>query len=282
MKIIFFWLVLLITPKLFGQKIKGQILDKETNTPLPFVQIGVANKNLGTLSDEDGFFIINSSKLNDSDTLIFHYIGYEKIKKSIAIIKTSHLKIYLRKTVYALPEINIKGSSLTKNKFFGYKKTNSKNQITGWTLFDVTSMENPIGERGSLIKIKGKTALLKSMNFHIANNEYDSVQFRIHLYSIKNNLPHKEITPTNIFIKTIKKFGWIKVPLNHLNIIVEEDIIATVEWVKAWKEKPPENIGLHLSVGLFGGFYARDYRHQSYWKTYKIGHTGIFLTAKTN
>jgi len=61
-----------------AQFISGKILDASTQQPLPYVNIGVLNKNLGTVSDEYGDF---SLKLNPElllDTLRFSMIGFGK------------------------------------------------------------------------------------------------------------------------------------------------------------------------------------------------------------
>ena len=40
-----------------GQKtLVGQVVDPSTLDPLPFVNIGLVNKNIGTVTDEEGYF----------------------------------------------------------------------------------------------------------------------------------------------------------------------------------------------------------------------------------
>jgi hypothetical protein len=39
-------------------KLVGQVVDALTKEPLPFVNIGLVNENIGTVSDEQGYFIL--------------------------------------------------------------------------------------------------------------------------------------------------------------------------------------------------------------------------------
>jgi len=213
-----------------AQPIKGLIIDATTKKGLPYVQIGIQNKNIGTLSDEQGYFVIETHQVTDTDSLLFSYLGYEQKIYSIQQVK-SDSPIFLQEIAYSLPAIDIQASSFKKTKKFGYKRTTSKQMTTGWGGISSNYIKHPIGERGARIKFKGKTALLKNLYFHIADNEFDSVSLRVHLYTIKNDLPDKEIIKKNVFVTTSTKYGWVKVPLSQLQLVTEEDLIATIEWV---------------------------------------------------
>ena len=48
------------TVPIFSQElIRGQLLDQQTNKPVPYANIGILNANVGTISNEDGNFSIN-------------------------------------------------------------------------------------------------------------------------------------------------------------------------------------------------------------------------------
>jgi iron complex outermembrane receptor protein len=59
--------------------IEGKILDLETKEPLPFVNIQIEGETLGTVSDEDGYFIFKDLCKKEYD-LIFSYVGYKKAR----------------------------------------------------------------------------------------------------------------------------------------------------------------------------------------------------------
>ena len=62
-------------------KISGRVLDATTKEPLPFVSIGFKNSKVVTSSDFDGTFSISSDV--PSDSLIFSYVGYLRLAKSV-------------------------------------------------------------------------------------------------------------------------------------------------------------------------------------------------------
>ncbi|WP_130735668.1 SusC/RagA family TonB-linked outer membrane protein [Flavobacterium sp. J27] len=73
-----FFLMLVVLPLgTFAQNIlKGRVLDSATQSPLPSVNISVANSNSGTSTDFDGNFML--SNLSDGDQIIFSYVGFVK------------------------------------------------------------------------------------------------------------------------------------------------------------------------------------------------------------
>ena len=56
--------------------IKGRIADKENNESLSYVNIGIPNKNTGTVSQKDGSFQININQGQILDSLKFSMAGY--------------------------------------------------------------------------------------------------------------------------------------------------------------------------------------------------------------
>ena len=56
----------------------GLVLDSESLEPLPYVNIGLQNRNIGTVSDEEGYFEFEvDAQKNNQDTLRFSMIGFE-------------------------------------------------------------------------------------------------------------------------------------------------------------------------------------------------------------
>lgn len=46
--------IVVVSPSTFAQRVEGTVYDKQTGTTLPFVHIGVAGKNMGVVSHDDG------------------------------------------------------------------------------------------------------------------------------------------------------------------------------------------------------------------------------------
>lgn len=76
-----YWLIIILFIKTFSglfsqQLIKGKIVEKDSNTIMPFVYIINKSNGNGTMSDNDGRF---SLYLKTEDTLVCSYVGYTKL-----------------------------------------------------------------------------------------------------------------------------------------------------------------------------------------------------------
>ena len=58
-------------------KISGLVLDKKNNEPLAFVNIGIINRNIGTISYENGSFELAIPVQHANDELTFSMVGYK-------------------------------------------------------------------------------------------------------------------------------------------------------------------------------------------------------------
>ena len=59
------------------QTIKGNVIDAEENLALSYVNIGILNKNTGTVSGKNGSFKLRlSDAVKKEDKIIFSHIGY--------------------------------------------------------------------------------------------------------------------------------------------------------------------------------------------------------------
>ncbi|MFN3640300.1 MAG: carboxypeptidase-like regulatory domain-containing protein [Flavobacterium sp.] len=83
--------------EVFGQNspIKGQIIDKVSNEPIPFAHVYLLDLGTGTISGKNGEFLIPQDKVNSTKQIKFSAIGYQTLVLYIAEITD---------VVYLLPE----------------------------------------------------------------------------------------------------------------------------------------------------------------------------------
>ncbi len=62
-----------------AQNFNGQIFDAKTKESIPFVNIGVINKGIGTISDENGIFLLRLDDKYNDDSLKISMVGYNPI-----------------------------------------------------------------------------------------------------------------------------------------------------------------------------------------------------------
>jgi len=118
-------------------EIKGVLLDINTNEPLPYANIYVLHQHTGTISNENGHFLLNIQALNKTDTVQFKYIGYTT--KTLTISDLDSISaIYLKEEIFNLDEILVFANTpdarsivrkVVKNLDSNYKETSCKKQI---------------------------------------------------------------------------------------------------------------------------------------------------------
>lgn len=171
-------------------QIKGVVKDSLTGKPIPYVNIWVENENIGSTSEENGTFFINTT--TKGKRLIFSTLGYEK-----KIIKASEAsEVNLKLTAYSLNEVVISKSIGTKEIEIG--KTN--NEI--YQAFD----------NGPKIDTKffpyfttyKRTKYLKQVTIH-TDSRIEKAIIKIHFYTVDSNgFPGEELLDKD-FVVTVKK-----------------------------------------------------------------------------
>ena len=116
--------------------LSGTILN-ENNTPLPYANIVYLNTGKGTISNENGNFVIDVSSLSDADIIRFQCIGYKTKDYKIESLKSNSI-ILLSENIYMLNEVMILGTTpnpekIVKNillyKDSNYRQTTHRKQI---------------------------------------------------------------------------------------------------------------------------------------------------------
>ncbi|WP_299523850.1 carboxypeptidase-like regulatory domain-containing protein [uncultured Lutibacter sp.] len=260
------------------REIKGIITDSLKN-PIQYVNVGILNKPVGTVTNENGEFYLNINNSFISDTLKISCLGFkpkELVIKSLLSEKTD-LSISLNNYTEKLDEILINSSNL-KTYTKGKEKTKTKNEV----FFAIPSLKNlnlgsEIGRKFSLGT--KKPSLLKEFKFFLKENNFESVLFRLNFYTIENNKPSKKINNTNILIPADNQLtGWITADLSDYGIKTQEDIIITVEWIKA--SEKGDKLSLPILIPSFSSTHYYKYGTHAKWKKYGSISTAMMLTYK--
>jgi len=114
----------------FSQTYSGQLLDKQSGQQIPFANIGITGKNIGTVSDAVGWFKIELDRIFDQDSLCISCIGYEKQIYLISEFKNDienidQVKIELSPKSYHLEEIIIQPDDTKIFNLGNYCESNS-------------------------------------------------------------------------------------------------------------------------------------------------------------
>jgi outer membrane receptor protein involved in Fe transport len=92
--------------------VEGQVAD-DKGEAVPFANVSIENTAIGTLTDEQGKFILTTKKTGKHN-LVFSFMGYETQKVNVHLVKgeTIHLNIILKTSVTQLGEVVITTKSV--------------------------------------------------------------------------------------------------------------------------------------------------------------------------
>lgn len=87
--------------------IQGSVVDKRKENPIPYCNIGLTGKAVGTMTNQNGQFILKIPEKYLKDTLSFSCIGYEVEFCNLDTLSEKSLRIKLKKKSYQLRTIDI-------------------------------------------------------------------------------------------------------------------------------------------------------------------------------
>lgn len=235
----------------------GRVVDAATQESLAFVNVGIVGQNVGTVTDEQGYFQlpVNEGLMNDS--IRFSMIGYQtetRLIRDLSVYYPTGI-IALKAADLQLREVQINADKL-KSKILGSEST-SRNFTGGFTSND---LGNEVCVR---INIKKSPSYLADFNFSIAHSNCDSLLFRVNVYSIKNNMPDSNLLQENVLVSTNKTSGVVHVDLLPYGIEVTDDFIIGLEYIKPCSER-----SLQFSAAFLGAIYSRQ-TSQGDWELLK-------------
>lgn len=95
-------------------KIKGEITDAVTGAPLPFVNVAFVGKNVGTTTDFDGRYQIDTKW--GSDKIVASFMGYEPMEKPVIQGENNTIDFALQPKQIKLEEVVVEGKGRYRNK----------------------------------------------------------------------------------------------------------------------------------------------------------------------
>jgi hypothetical protein len=239
-------------------EISGKIMDKGNQSTLPFVNIGIIGKYLGTVSDENGDFTLSINEKFALDTIKISMIGYESasftVQEFINLAGSKlEVTIELTEKVEMLSDVIIWSKPL-KSRNIGNK---GKSTIAGFTPFKANALGNEVGVF-CFIRENEKVHL-ESFHAFVYLNDYDSIFFRLNFYAIgQDDKPANTLLQKPIYVNFNGEKGLIELDLKAYNLSFSESFVVALENVKDWdrvittKYRDEKNSGLYLGANFFG------------------------------
>ena len=258
--------------------IEGRITDS-LKKPIQYANIGIANKPIGTVSDENGMFSFLLENVSESDTLKISCLGFktkELVLKNLDV-NSSKINVSLDNYIERLDEVTVNKNSL-KTYSEGKEKTDTKNQVIfANPNYKNINLGSEIGKKFSLGD--KKPSLLTDFKFFIKDNNFEMVKFRINIYNIQKDRPNIKINQSNIIVQVDNKLtDWVNVDLSQFDITVQQDIIITVEWIE--HSKGGDKLNLPIIIPSFGSTHYYKFGSQGTWQKYGKISSSMVLVYK--
>jgi len=215
------------------------VFDAKTHLPIPFVNIGVVNKGIGTVVKENGEFALSLPiGISADDILKVSMLGYKPQTLTISELKAnSNLDIFLEADPFELEEVVLNGL-VAERKILGFEEITDKH-VGYWKDKDGLG-----GELATRIRIKKKHSKLLKAKTNVFFNNADSILTRVNIYNYRKQFPQENIANTAIYRMITDVDSPIEIDLSPYNIIVDNDVVVSVELVKAF--------GDSIQAGIYG------------------------------
>jgi len=225
----------------FSQMYSGQLIDQQSGAPISYVNIGIVNKNIGTVSNTKGEFTLELNSTEDNDTLFISCIGYERKAYLISNFKNSfrsmdQIIIELQPKIYELAEVVVRPIG---TKIYTLGNFCESNSAYG-NAFYSKELGTEIGVLVNLPENKNN-AYLQNFRFYVGKFTFDKFPVRLNVYNLKNGRPNENILTEPIFIE-LTSVGEYIVELEKYQIITNGDFFISLEYYRVSDGKKGELI----------------------------------------
>lgn len=239
-----FFLVLAAVAPTLAQTISGRVTDAKTGQSLPFVNIGVVGRALGTVSNEQGQYELAFREKLADDTVRVSYLGYRPLLLTLRQLR-ARPAVVLSPAAVALADVRVRGKSRGwRDRTLGFNG-NSENSTLH---LDAKSLG---AETGTVIYLKHKPTRVLRANFNVARNQVGTVTLRINLYRLdaKGRPTNEKLLRREVIVRTAVSHGPLTVDLTPDNLLLTEDFLLSLEWVGG-ADADALHQGLAFSAGI--------------------------------
>jgi hypothetical protein len=245
------------------------VVDKVSQQPIEYANIGIFEKGVGTVCNTMGIFTLTIPAGLEHQSLLISHLGYTN-----QVIRINggfnDLKIELEPVSLELKEVTIHAGEKTE---IGYRPTDDA--AKGFFTAKGLGLEG-----GTFIKNKD-TILLTTFNFNILQIPFDSLRFRLNFYSIKKNKPAEKINLQDIVFTLLKKdLGIFSLALSPYKIQVSGDFICTFELVELFGQSAENAQFLFSAIPDKEGYIPRKEISHGKWSTVKNYSLCFWFTGK--
>ena len=177
---------------------RGRVLDSADRSAVPYVSIGIEGKNVGTMSDAEGNFVLPvADAAGNADTLLFSCVGYAPENSRIGDRFFSG--ILLRFEAERQPDSRNRSPYFPKPTYENRTKQDRDRSAVGRDrLFQLSGASRRRVRHAAQQSVQ-KLRTVNRLSFFVRKNGFESASFRLTFYSAENGLP-KDILAIRTFV----------------------------------------------------------------------------------
>jgi len=88
--------------------IRGHIYDNENKTAIPYATVGIAEENIGTVTNYDGFFLLKIPASLIGTSLVVSHLGYLSQQIPVQLLNDQQVDFYLERRIISIQEVIIR------------------------------------------------------------------------------------------------------------------------------------------------------------------------------
>ena len=217
----------------FGKSIliEGKLLEATSKTPIAYANIGIVNKNIGTISNPDGTYNLRLDSTLIHEKITFSALGFER--KSIAVMeimqKPFFKEVLLNEKSVVLDEIYIKHKLHVINRI-KHTTLGNEHHNSGTIRLDTARAGGIVA---LLLQHDEAPFKLNTIRIYIPQNS-NTFKVRVRFYKVdpETGGPGEDLIEKNIILNSDISKGWLKEDLSNHNIwIKEKEFFLAFEWI---------------------------------------------------
>lgn len=207
----------------------GKVTNQKTGEPVPYANIGLVDRNIGTLSDPDGSFEIVIPNAYLEESLMCSSIGYETSEIRLSQLNSSspYHSVVMKPSVTVLKEIIVKPKGRLKVDRLGWM--GGKDGV-----LPLDTIQGG-GTVAMLLQAEEVPAFVSKLQVRLMYNSKDTLTLRLHFYDYDSTTgaPGKELLDHEILLTETKRYGWLRFDLSDENIVItSQPFFVGFEWIE--------------------------------------------------
>jgi hypothetical protein len=260
-------LILCLVPDLMAHYIpsSGIVLDAKTREPLPFTNIVVLGQKKGSISNSEGYYVLNLDSISPADTILFSYMGYEPLMiRAEKLLRRS--RIMMHPTAIDLKEVEVLYRALSAREIVAQVQRNYRinhpELSARQRIFFHKYEKVPFGDENRITLLKSDFTGLDPQTFdelfNMMPDEFiDYQDAELELYSDGKN--HRLVPLKGISLE--------EESMQAIGNEMEDKLGTLLEEIK--KNQGDEDIYYKVRSGIISHKFKKDSVNKLIWEEYK-------------